>query len=139
MPVALLGSLLRFLMRVFCQLIDLCTGKRTLGICEYFLSRICGSHVSDTSVYGRIFDEKGPQYIIIPGFLIFYYRSCYYWHIWIRLVIFDCGGFIGLGYGALVPSFQTLAVQSTKHERSGYATANFLHFMIRVWRLVHMC
>ena len=35
------------------------------------------------------------------------------------------GAFIGLGYGAVVPSFQTMAIQSTSHERSGYATATF--------------
>lgn len=35
------------------------------------------------------------------------------------------GLLIGFGYGALVPSLQTLAVQATTPERSGYATATF--------------
>ncbi|RKJ20994.1 MFS transporter, partial [Butyricicoccus sp. 1XD8-22] len=34
----------------------------------------------------------------------------------------------GLGYGSLVPSMQTLAIQSAPIERSGYATATFYTF-----------
>jgi MFS family permease len=35
------------------------------------------------------------------------------------------GAFIGHGYGTVVPSLQTLAVQATDRHRSGHATATF--------------
>lgn len=35
------------------------------------------------------------------------------------------GAIIGLGYGSLLPSFQTMAVQSAPEHRSGHATATF--------------
>lgn len=35
------------------------------------------------------------------------------------------GAFIGVGYGSLVPSLQTLSVQQAKPGRTGYATATF--------------
>jgi MFS family permease len=38
------------------------------------------------------------------------------------------GAIIGLGHGALVPSFQTLAIQSVSRERRGAATATFFLF-----------
>ena len=77
---------------------------------------------------GRLFDEKGPQYVMIPGFLIFCHRSCSIGIYGFGVVFLIAGGFVGFGYGALFTSFQTLAVQSTTHERSGYATATFFTF-----------
>src|SRR5699024_11922693 len=35
---------------------------------------------------------------------------------------------LGLGYGSLLPGFQTLAVQNTSHERSGQAMSTFFIF-----------
>ena len=74
---------------------------------------------------GKIFDEKGSNYIIIPG-LVFLMIGFTLLAVMNGPVLFlISGAFIGLGYGAVVPSFQTLAIQSTSHERSGYATATF--------------
>ncbi len=74
---------------------------------------------------GRIFDEKGPNYIIIPGlvFLMIGFTLLAFMNGPVLFLI--SGAFIGLGYGAVVPSFQTMAIQSTSHARSGYATATF--------------
>ena len=74
---------------------------------------------------GRIFDEKGPKYIIIPGLLSFIIGLILLALMNSPFLFLLSGAFIGLGYGAVVPSFQTLAIQSTTHERSGYATATF--------------
>lgn len=35
------------------------------------------------------------------------------------------GALVGLGYGTLLPSFQTLAIQAADKHRSGYATGTF--------------
>ncbi|SES40373.1 MFS transporter [Psychrobacillus sp. OK032] len=74
---------------------------------------------------GRIFDEKGPKYIIIPGLLSFVIGLVLLAFMNSPFLFLLSGAFIGLGYGAVVPSLQTLAIQSTTHERSGYATATF--------------
>ncbi|MFJ8064385.1 MFS transporter [Psychrobacillus sp. NPDC096426] len=74
---------------------------------------------------GRIFDEKGPKYIIIPGLLSFVIGLVLLAFMNSPFLFLLSGAFIGLGYGAVVPSFQTLAIQSTTHARSGYATATF--------------
>ncbi|MDI2586353.1 MFS transporter [Psychrobacillus sp. NEAU-3TGS] len=74
---------------------------------------------------GRIFDEKGPKYIIIPGLLSFVIGLILLALMNSPFLFLLSGAFIGLGYGAVVPSFQTLAIQSTTHARSGYATATF--------------
>lgn len=74
---------------------------------------------------GRIFDEKGSKYIIIPGLLSFFIGLVLLALMNSPFLFLLSGAFIGLGYGAVVPSLQTLAIQSTKYERSGYATATF--------------
>jgi len=74
---------------------------------------------------GRIFDEKGSKYIIIPGLIFLMIGFAILAMMDGPVLFLISGAFIGLGYGAVVPSFQTLAIQSTSHERSGYATATF--------------
>lgn len=74
---------------------------------------------------GKIFDEKGPKYIIIPGLISFFIGLVLLAVMNSPFLYLLSGAFIGLGYGAIVPSLQTLAIQSTKYERSGYATATF--------------
>lgn len=99
--------------------------KDLLHLTSSFFALFAATMLLTRPFTGRIFDEKGPKYIIIPGILLF--------TIGITLLAFMnspftfllAGAIIGLGYGAVVPSFQTLAIQSTKHERSGYATATF--------------
>ena len=99
--------------------------KDVLHLTSSFFALFAATMLLTRPFTGRIFDEKGPKYIIIPGILLF--------SIGVTLLAFMnspftfllAGAIIGLGYGAVVPSFQTLAIQSTKHERSGYATATF--------------
>lgn len=129
LPVALLGSLIAFsYASVLSYLSIYAQEKNVLALASAFFLVFAAVMLITRPFTGKIFDEKGSQYILIPGFISFA----------IGLVILAfmnsvpqfliAGAFIGLGYGAIVPSLQTLAVQSTKHERSGYATATFFTF-----------
>lgn len=77
---------------------------------------------------GWIFDGKGPDYVIIPSIIIFaigLFTLSFTSSSWLFLL---SGAFIGLGYGTLLPSFQTLAIQAADKHRSGYATGTFFAF-----------
>lgn len=74
---------------------------------------------------GRIFDEKGPQFVLIPGFITFVIGLVLLAFMDSAVVFLISAAFIGFGYGSIVPSLQTLAMQSTTPQRSGYATATF--------------
>ncbi|BAQ11847.1 antibiotic resistance protein [Bacillus sp. OxB-1] len=74
---------------------------------------------------GRLFDEKGPAYVIIPGLIFFIIGFFLLADVHSVFVFLLAGAFIGFGYGSILPSMQTLAVQSTDASRSGYATATF--------------
>lgn len=74
---------------------------------------------------GKAYDNIGPLALIYPGFLIYGGGI---------LLLSLTGGLygviasaivIGLGYGAISPAFQTLAIQAAKPERAGAATATY--------------
>jgi len=74
---------------------------------------------------GRLFDSKGPDIVIIPSCIVFAIGllSLSFTHSsWMLLL---SGALVGLGYGTLLPSFQTLAIQAADKHRSGYATGTF--------------
>lgn len=99
--------------------------KDLLHLTSSFFALFAATMLLTRPFTGRIFDEKGPKYIIIPGILLFTIGVTLLAFMNSPFTFLLAGAIIGLGYGAVVPSFQTLAIQSTKHERSGYATATF--------------
>ncbi|WP_234031512.1 MFS transporter [Lentibacillus cibarius] len=75
--------------------------------------------------FGRTFDTKGPNYVIIPCLFIFAVGLIVLGFTSTAAMLLLSAGLIGLGYGTLLPSFQTMAIQTTHHSRSGQATATF--------------
>ena len=129
MPVALLGSLIAFsYASVLSYLSIYAQEKGLLTLASTFFLVFAAVMLLTRPFTGKLFDEKGPRYVIIPGFLSFAIGLILLANMESALSFLVAGAFVGFGYGALVPSFQTLAVQSTKHERSGYATATFFTF-----------
>ena len=129
MPVALFGSMIGLsYASVLSYLSIYAQEKGLLALASTFFLVFAAVMLLTRPFTGRIFDEKGPQYVIIPGFISFAIGLVLLANMDSAVSFLIAGGFVGFGYGALVPSFQTLAVQSTKHERSGYATATFFTF-----------
>ncbi|MTD31457.1 MFS transporter [Planomicrobium sp. YIM 101495] len=74
---------------------------------------------------GRIFDIHGPSVVIVPSIVLFglgLISLSFAETAWMLLV---SGALVGLGYGTLLPCFQTLAIQAADSHRSGYATGTF--------------
>jgi len=77
---------------------------------------------------GRAFDEKGPQIVLVPSLITFS----------IGLVLLSmsngaalfllAGGIIGLGYGTILPGFQTLTVQLSGPKRTSQGMSTFFTF-----------
>lgn len=129
LPVALLGSFIAFsYASVLSYLSIYAQEKDVLALASTFFLVFAAVMLLTRPYTGRFFDEKGPQYVLIPGFVFFIIGLILLAYMNSAPQFLIAGGFIGMGYGALVPSLQTLAVQSTKHERSGYATATFFTF-----------
>ena len=129
LPVAFLGSLIAFsYASILAYLSIYAQEKDVLALASTFFLVFAAVMLVTRPFTGRIFDAKGAQYILIPGFIFFAIGLVILAFINSGPQFLLAGAFIGMGYGAIVPSLQTLAVQSTKHERSGYATATFFTF-----------
>ena len=128
-PVAFLGSLIAFSYASILSYLSIyAQEKGLLALASSFFLVFAAVMLITRPFTGRLFDEKGSQYVIIPGFISFAIGLVLLANTDSATSFLVAGAFVGFGYGALVPSLQTLAVQSTKHERSGYATATFFTF-----------
>ncbi|WP_028784656.1 MFS transporter [Thalassobacillus devorans] len=77
---------------------------------------------------GRAYDIKGPKFVILPCLFIFAFGLVFISFTSTAWMLLVSAAIIGLGYGTLLPSFQTMAVQSAPIERSGHSTATFFMF-----------
>src|SRR5690606_15654350 len=74
---------------------------------------------------GRIFDSIGPNVVIIPSLIIFAIGLFSLSQTDSAWMLLFSGALVGVGYGTLLPSFQTLAIQAADKHRSGHATGTF--------------
>lgn len=77
---------------------------------------------------GRLFDRSGPNAVIYPSLIIFAIGLILLSVTHSVLLLLVAGTLIGLGYGALLPSFQTMSIIAAPKRRTGHATATFFIF-----------
>lgn len=75
---------------------------------------------------GRWFDQYGPNSIMYPAILCFAAGLFILSQADNAFLFLLSAGFVGLGWGTIFPSAQTIAIQVAAPERSGVATATFL-------------
>lgn len=126
LPIAMLASLVAFAYASVLSFISIYAEQQNLlSVASYFYAVFAAAMLITRPFTGKIYDQKGPKYVILPAFIIF--------AVGLFMLSFSTGAvlfliaaiFIGIGYGTLTTSFQSLAVQSTVHQRSGYATATY--------------
>ncbi len=78
---------------------------------------------------GHMFDHYGAPCIVAPGFLFFIGGLILFSRVDTALMLYISGVILGLGFGALSPAFQTLAIQSVPPARAGAATATYFWFL----------
>ncbi|MYL20865.1 MFS transporter [Halobacillus litoralis] len=123
---ALIASLVAFSYSSIVSFISVYANSLGLGgVSSYFFVVFAVVMIVSRPSLGRAFDRKGPSIVILPSLLLFaggLILLGYIDSLWGMLL---AGAIIGLGYGSLLPSFQTMAVQSAPEHRSGHATATF--------------
>lgn len=80
-------------------------------------------------VIGRLFDVKGPDYTVYPGFAAFALGMFLFGRVSSFTGLIVSALVLGVGFGALSPAFQTLAIKSAPPSRSGVATATYFWFL----------
>ncbi|KGP92172.1 MFS transporter [Pontibacillus chungwhensis BH030062] len=126
LPIALVGSLLAFTYSSVISYISIYT--KSLGLLEaasFFFAVFAVAMLISRPFVGRIFDSRGPSIVIYPSLGLFALGLFTLGMTSSPFMLLLSATLIGLGYGSLVPCFQTLAIQSADHHRSGHATATF--------------
>lgn len=80
-------------------------------------------------VVGNVLDRMGPSSVVYPGFILFITGFIIFGFSGTPLWFLLSGAILGLGFGALSPVFQTLAIQSVPPSRAGAATATYFWFL----------
>ena len=74
---------------------------------------------------GYLFDHHGPEATVYPGFAFFCIGFVLLSQVGGVPLLLLSAGILGIGFGALAPAFQTLAVQSAPPSRAGVATSTY--------------
>ena len=126
LPIALLASLLALSYSSVLSFISIYAEQQDmLSVASYFYVVFAAAMLIIRPFTGKIYDQKGPKYVVIPSFVLFaigLFMLAYMDSSWQFLV---AAIFVGSGYGTLTTSMQSQAVQSTSIARSGYATATY--------------
>ncbi|MDX6154180.1 MFS transporter [Marinococcus sp. PL1-022] len=81
--------------------------------------------IASRPVAGPLFDARGPGAVLYPCLLIFAIGLVTLSFTTAGWMLLLAAALIGLGYGTLLPGFQTMSIQAAEPHRSGHATATF--------------
>ncbi len=129
LPIALIGSFMSFgysgvlsFISVYAKELDL------VRTSSYFFVVFAAAILLSRPFTGKWFDQYGENRIMYPSIVIFSIGIFVLSQANNSLLLLTSGALIGLGYGSIVPSFQTLALKSVEPNRRGMATATFFTF-----------
>lgn len=129
MPIATVGFLIAFAYASVIAFISVYA--ESLGLIQtasFFFLVYAVAMLVVRPITGRLFDTVGPKVVIIPSIIIFGVGLITLSFTEVPWMLLLSGALIGLGYGTLLPSFQSLAIQAADKHRSGYATGTFFAF-----------
>ncbi|MBN8210226.1 MFS transporter [Bacillus sp. NTK071] len=128
-PIAIVGLFVAFSYASVISFISLyAKSLDLLDAAGFFFAVFAVAMLVSRPFTGRLFDTRGPNTVILPAFVLFAIGLMTLSFTNVAWMLLLAGAFIGLGYGSIVPSFQTLAIQAAPESRSAHATATFFTF-----------
>lgn len=102
--------------------------KNLLAYASLFFIVFAFSMMSLRPFTGKIYDRKGPSYVIYPALALFSLGLVVLSQINSLMGLMCAAVLIGVGFGSVQPCLQTLAIQRAEPERIGHATSTFYTF-----------
>ena len=90
-----------------------------------FFTLMALSMVISRPIIGKVFDRVGASYVLYPGMVLFAASFALLASTDVPSFVLWAAPLTGIGYAALNPSFQALAVRACPIERAGTATGNY--------------
>lgn len=126
LPIAAIASLVAFSYASVLSFLSVYAQQKDLmSVASLFYAVFAAAMLLTRPYTGKLYDTKGAQYVIIPGLILFAIGLIMLALVSGPALFLGSAIFIGSGYGAVTTSLQALALQSTEHHRSGYATATY--------------
>ncbi|AFC32481.1 Quinolone resistance protein, major facilitator family transporter [Paenibacillus mucilaginosus 3016] len=125
-PISLAGSVLAFSYGAISTFISVFAKEIGQGaIASYFFIVFAAMILISRPFTGRIFDRRGEHVLVYPGLVLFVVGMLLLSQAHTAAFFLFTGAVIGLGFGALLPSFQAIALKAAPAHRSGLATGTY--------------
>ena len=125
-PIAVLAMLISFSYASIMSFIaPFAASKNLMQYSGLFFIVFAISMMSLRPITGKIYDRKGPQYVIYPALIAFSLGLMIISQVQTLTGLLIAAVFIGLGFGSAQPCIQTLALQRAPKHRIGHATSTF--------------
>lgn len=126
LPIAIAGFLIAFAYGAISTFIAVYADSLGLkSVASYFFVVFAAVVLLSRPFTGRLFDRRGAHMLVYPGIALFAIGLLALSQAGSAAFFLLTAAVIGLGYGAIIPSFQTLAIQSAPAHRSGLATGTY--------------
>ncbi|WP_259455721.1 MFS transporter [Bacillus sp. PK3_68] len=126
-PIAITGAFFSFAYSSVLSFMPVFADERGLAReAGYFFAVYATVLMISRPFTGRWFDAHGKNVIVFPSILLFASGMFCLGMAKEAILFFVAAGLIGMGWGTLFPSFQTIAVQEVEPHRRSVATATFL-------------
>jgi MFS family permease len=127
LPIAITGAFFAIVYSSILSFISVYADEVHLGhVASFFFVVYAFVLLVSRPFTGKWFDQFGANIIVFPGIVVFAIGMFVLSQANSAFIFLLAAGFIGLGWGTLFPTFQTLAIQSAPPKRRAMATATFL-------------
>lgn len=129
LPVSIMAMMVSFAYSSIMSFISTYSAsKNLLAYASLFFIVFAISMMSLRPLTGKIYDRKGPSYVIYPALVLFAVGLILLSQINSLIGFMLAAIFIGMGFGSVQPCLQTLAIQRAAPQRIGHATSTFFTF-----------
>ncbi|HEY2493260.1 MAG TPA: MFS transporter [Paenibacillus sp.] len=128
-PISLAGFVLAFSYGAISTFVSVYA--KSIGLeqmASYFFVVFAAMILISRPFTGRLFDRKGAHILVYPGIMLFVIGMIWLSQAYSAPIFLITAGIIGLGFGAILPSFQTIALQVSPLHRQGLATGTYFVF-----------
>jgi MFS family permease len=128
-PVSVSGFIMAIAYSGVITFISIYAKELGLGsLASYFFVVFAAMIILSRPFTGRLFDRFNPHIIVYPGIAFFIMGLILLSQAHTPFLFLAAGAVIGLGYGAALPSIQTIAIQESPSHRRGLATSTYFLF-----------
>lgn len=125
-PIALVGGMVGFSYGSILSFVPVYAEAINLApVASYFFLVFAVVMIIFRPYLGRAFDERGPRIVLVPSLFVFGAGLFLLSMTKTAVIFLFAAAVIGLGYGTILPGFQTIAVEKSGPKRTSQAMSTF--------------